>query len=386
MRVLVIAANVLSCVRIELRDDDITATCRGAWKNSISRRLVGMRTRTDWLLGASFIVGMLGCGSSSPAQPGAGTGGTDEATAGSSADAGSSSSKDAGSPDAAGSGNTSNGGKGGTSSKAGSGGSSAPKGGSGAAGKGGAAGSGSGAAGSTSTLPDDGNQLALCTMAQGDCNKGYACYSPATIFSSGRGFCSKICTMASDCDGLAPSGIKYECPTGNGTHVCEIPCTGTDDTMSCPSNMTCQQTAGGGGGAAGQSTAVYHCKYPLEESGAWGPCQDGTHKCGPDLTCNGAGLNRAGHCAQSCMMDSDCSEKPSSGSISPTCATISAARGMTPAVKLCVLSCLDAKDGCPSDLMCVNGPTMGGGGPRGGGGAGGAGGSGGGTPTYARCQ
>jgi hypothetical protein len=342
-----------------------------------------MRTRTGWLVGASFIVGVLGCGSSTPAQPSAGAGGTD-ATAGSSADAGSSSAKDAGTTDAAGKGNSANGGRGGTTSKAGSSGGSQQTGGAGASGKGGAAGN-SGAAGSTSTLPNDGNQLALCTMAQGDCNKGYACYSPGTAFSSGRGFCSKICTMPSDCDGLAPSGAKYMCPTGNGTHVCEISCTGTDDTMSCPSNMTCQQTAGGGGGAAGQNMPVYHCKYPLEESAAWGPCQDGTHKCGPNLTCNGAGFNRPGHCAQSCMMDGDCSDKPSSGSIAPTCATIAPARGMTPAVKQCVLSCLDAKDGCPDGLMCVNGPTIGGG--RGGAaGMSGAGGAGSGMPAYARCE
>jgi hypothetical protein len=325
---------------------------------------------------------MLGCGSSSHASPTGGTGGDGDAAGSPADDAGSTSNHpDSGMPtSAAGSGGKaaagSTGGKAGETAKAGSGGTKQPSGGTGAAGS-----------GSTSTnLPSDGNQLSLCSSAQGDCNKGYACYSPSTAFSTGRGFCSKVCTMASDCDGLSSGDVKYMCPTGAGTHVCEIECTGTDDTKSCPADMTCQQTSAGGGGAAGQSMpAVYHCKYPLVESPIWGACSDGTHKCATDLTCTGLASTRGGYCSKACEMDSDCGDKPSSGTISPTCATITPARGMTKAVKLCVLSCLDAKDGCPDAWMCVAAPTIGGGRGMGMGGGGGMGGTGTAMPAYARC-
>jgi hypothetical protein len=50
-----------------------------------------------------------------------------------------------------------------------------------------------------------------------------------------------------------------------------------------------------------------------------------------------------------------------------------------------VLSCLDAKDGCPDAWMCVSAPTIGGGRGMGSGGGGGTGGTGTAMPAYARC-
>jgi hypothetical protein len=259
--------------------------------------------------------------------------------------------------------------KAGSGAAAGSGGSKSSS--SSSAGTGGSSGSKAGSAGSTQSgstnLPSDGNQLSLCTMAQGDCNKGLACYAPANAFSTGRGFCSKLCTMDSDCDGLTPTSSKYTCQAGNGTRVCELVCSGTDDT-SCPSNMQCVQTAAasgggpgptagsGGSGGSGGRAASFRCKYPLETSQAFGPCDDAIHACAEGLVCNVSGGMRSGFCSKDCEMDSDCSDKPSSGSITPTCAMITAARGNTKAVKRCVLSCLDAKDGCPQGQMCIDGP------------------------------
>jgi hypothetical protein len=90
-------------------------------------------------------------------------------------------------------------------------------------------------------------------------------------------------------------------------------------------------------------------------------------------------------------MDSDCSEKPSSGSITPSCATISAGRGNMMETKLCVLSCLDKKDGCPDGTTCVEGPraSMGRGSMMGRGrgqNMADAGSANEGDPAYARCE
>jgi hypothetical protein len=310
-----------------------------------------MRARVLWLVVLGSL-GHVGCGSSNPVSPTAGTGGIK--------DAGSSPGSQSGPSDAANTGTNISAagsdsststvtGAGGAIAKAGSGGSTQSSAAAGVGGQGGAATDSS----SSAALPTDGNQLALCNMTQGDCNKGYACYAPANPLSTGRGFCSKVCTMQSDCDAVAPSSVKYTCPMGNGTRVCEILCSGTDDTTSCPSAMTCLQTSAGGG----QTKPVYHCKYPLAESPAWGPCDDGTHRCATGLNCTGVAMGRSGYCAKPCSMDADCGDKPSTGSIAPSCATITAARGTSAAVKACVLSCLDAKDGCPTGFMCVNGPA-----------------------------
>jgi hypothetical protein len=151
----------------------------------------------------------------------------------------------------------------------------------------------------------------------------------------------------------------------------------------------------GAGGNAGRGNAfvpIYHCKYPLLASPQWGPCQDGEHQCDKDATCYGSAAGRSGVCTKNCTMDSDCSDKPHGGSIEPSCATLTAARGNTPETKLCVLSCLDKKDGCPDGTTCVDGPrtSMGRGGMSMGRGRGpgmaGAGSGGESEPSYARCE
>src|SRR4029077_6523328 len=103
--------------------------------------------------------------------------------------------------------------------------------------------------------------------AQGQCNKGLACYSPG---GTGRGFCSKVCSNDKDCESLEPTSAKYVCQTGVTTPVCEIPCKSATDTNTCPADMSCQQTGttqgSGGPGSGGGPTAGLHCKYPSETS------------------------------------------------------------------------------------------------------------------------
>jgi hypothetical protein len=331
-----------------------------------------MRATKRMVTIAGFVLVASGCGGSGakPADAGPSGSGTGGSGSGSSSGTGGGSAKSG-----TGTGGSKSSGTGGSSASSGTGGSSSSgTGGSSSSGTGGSSSSGTGGSTGSVTLPTDGNQLSVCTMAQGDCNKGFACYGGSTPFSAGRGFCSKICTMDTDCDGLAPSGTKYTCTTGGGgVHMCDVVCTGTDDTTSCPAHMTCQQTAA----ATGGTMASFRCKYPLEKSGAWGPCNDGTHECDAMLTCAGttSSMSRTGYCTASCMMDGDC-PKPSSGTVTPTCITVAPARGMMMATKLCGLDCSMAMSGCPTGEVCtmIGMPTMG---------MGGMGGTGGGTR---RCE
>jgi hypothetical protein len=242
------------------------------------------------------------------------------------------------------------------------------------AGEAGASGDSSSSTGAS--YPDDGNQLAVCARTEGDCNKGLACYAPANVLSPGRGYCSKLCDMDTDCAGVSPDAAKYTCTTGPGTHTCEIACSGAEDTTGCPSGLKCLQTAaamGGGGprrggvpGAAGMggaggspaSMGQFRCRYPFDTSALWGPCEDASHVCDNGLTCS-LSARRTGHCTRSCESDDDCKDKPSSGTSTPSCATLIPARGMTPATKQCVLDCSAAKDGCPTGTQCVDGPRTG---------------------------
>jgi hypothetical protein len=374
-----------------------------------------MRSRLDWFACAVLIGALAGCGSSKS---------RDSSTSSDAAVRGEDSDNDAGPSDSNGSTRTDSSTKSdagsqssGAKSDAGRGSSSGGKGGSTSAANGGNGGNG----GNASDLPSDGNQLSLCSKAQGDCNKGLACSLSANALAESRNYCSKICETDDDCAGVTPSSAKYTCSTGGGTKMCQIACTGSDD-KSCPESMLCMQTGvtveraatGGSGGAAepragagganggngngnangnGRSVvAVYHCNYPLITSPIWGPCQDGQHQCDKDAVCYGGAADRAGVCTKNCTMDGDCSEKPSSGSITPSCATIRPARGNMMESKLCVLSCLDMKDGCPDGTTCVDGPrtsmgpgnmTMGRGRGRGMADAGSDSGS---EPSYARCE
>ncbi|HET8940253.1 MAG TPA: hypothetical protein VFN67_42725 [Polyangiales bacterium] len=318
-----------------------------------------LRSRADWFAYAVLCAALTACGSSEPEGSGSSH----------AADSGKDSDSDAGPSDSTGStkpgsNNKSDAGSA-TGSKTSGSTSSA-----GSGGKGGAGGSGGNQATATSDkLPDDGNQLSLCSMVQGDCNKGLACSGSASPVAESRNYCSKICESDEDCADVTPSSAKYTCSTGRGVELCEIACSGAEDT-SCPSNMQCVQTgvsaepaadggsagAGGNGGRGNALVPVYHCKYPLITSPLWGPCQDGEHRCDKDAICYGSAPGRPGVCTKSCAMDSDCSDKPSSGSITPSCATTSAGRGNMMETKLCVLSCLDKKDGCPDGTTCVEGP------------------------------
>jgi hypothetical protein len=217
---------------------------------------------------------------------------------------------------------------------------------------------------STATPPTTGDQLSLCSRAEGDCNKGLACQSPAMgPFSPGRAYCSKICESDDDCSGLAPEGTKYTCSTGNGTHTCEIACEGADD-KSCPSGLACTQTgrrrAAPSGDASNEDNAargaavtepVFHCRYPFEVSKTWGACGDASHVCDEGLYCAAFWFG-VGHCTHTCESDADC-EKPSSGDTQPSCVTLVPAFGENPAVKQCALSCSAAAEDCPSGLACI---------------------------------
>ena len=208
-------------------------------------------------------------------------------------------------------------------------------------------------------LPTDGNQLSLCSMAQGDCNKGFACSGSASAQAESRNYCSKICETDDDCAGLTPSSASYTCSSGRGITLCQIACSGSED-ASCPENMQCVvsgvERAANGGSGGSAFVPVYHCKYPLITSPLWGPCQDGEHQCAEDARCHRSEPGGPGVCTKACTQDSDCSEEPSSGSITPSCATIASGRGNMMETKLCVLSCLDNKDGCPDGTTCVDGP------------------------------
>ena len=217
-----------------------------------------------------------------------------------------------------------------------------------------------------------GDQLAVCSRTEGDCNQGLACHAPAGPFSAGRGYCSKICREDADCAGLAPEGTHYTCSTGPGTSTCEVACSGADD-KSCPSGLVCVQTgsrrrppaAADAGmpestGDAGTARAsafepVFGCRHGFETSKIWGLCGDATHVCDEGLRCATTFWFGAGHCTRDCETDADC-EKAESGSAKPTCATLVPAFGETPAVKQCTLSCAEAKDGCPTGLACFEGP------------------------------
>jgi hypothetical protein len=341
-----------------------------------------MRVRADWLSYGLFALSVIACASDKNEKP------QDESMSNAKDEGGKGSAGKSSSSDEAGKTSTSTGGKGGSPAKTTPNGSKndedAGPGSGGSGGSKGAAGSGGSPSSNNTTKPsEDGNQLALCSMAQGDCNKGLACHAPANALSPGRGFCSKICENDMDCSGVEPSSAKYTCATGAGTKTCELVCSGADD-KSCPSGLSCVQTAaavsgnngnggrnngrgptagtGGAGGAGGSDAgtpAQFRCRIPFDTSPTWGACADGSHVCAKEQTCSSSGFGRAGHCEQSCEMDSDCKDKPSSGSITPSCATITPARGMTAAVKRCVLDCSMAKDGCPTGAMCVDGPRMG---------------------------
>lgn len=191
-----------------------------------------------------------------------------------------------------------------------------------------------GDSGSTGQPPADGSQLATC-QGNSDCNMGLACYTFG-------GYCSQECGSDMDCENL--TGATYTCYMpgggggGGGTGVCRVECTGADDTTSCPGGMSCVYVGFGG---------IYRCAYdaPTADGGggstaAFGECQSDAD-CAAGLSCT-AFNGGNGYCTQSCQDSSDCTETPSSGSVSATCGGFG----------LCTLDCAGDAGACPDSMEC----------------------------------
>jgi hypothetical protein len=122
---------------------------------------------------------------------------------------------------------------------------------------------------------------------------------------------------------------------------------------SCPDGMICIMASGGF-----PLPATFTCQWPV---GAGDPppmtekafgmcrtdmaCKDGMscqQSSGPALPGTGA----PGYCTQSCKMTTDCTEKPGSGTISPTCQPSLLGDGV------CSLDCFGSMSGCPSGMSC----------------------------------
>ena len=182
--------------------------------------------------------------------------------------------------------------------------------------------------------PTDGSQGAACSgtmtgdSGTGGCDMGLACYTFG-------GYCSAECTGDPDCSSLPD--FTYTCflPGGGGTGVCRVECMDAMDT-NCPDGMSCIDVGGGS----------FRCAY-TGSAAAFEPCQ-ATSDCAAGLTCVPAAIG--GYCAQTgCMMDTDCTEQPTSGTLTPTCS------GFGP----CVLDCAADMTGCPDMMTCT---PLGGGG------------------------
>ncbi len=87
----------------------------------------------------------------------------------------------------------------------------------------------------------------------------------------------------------------------------------------------------------------------------WESCMAST-ECADNMLCIGGtpayGMNaaRPGHCSTTCMMSSDCTTKPSSGSIDPTCVQSGPGGG---GQMVCALNCAMMTMGCPTGMSCV---------------------------------
>ncbi|HEX2675973.1 MAG TPA: hypothetical protein VHM19_05020, partial [Polyangiales bacterium] len=257
--------------------------------------------------------------------------------------------------DATGGGSGSGAGAGGSSGMTGSG--NAGSGGSGSgsnAGSGGSTGSaGSGGSGTQAEgkPANDGTKLAACDPRDMmSCGMDLSCYTAGG--ATQVGFCTTACTMDSDCTAL---GSAFTCSTTaqqGMMNYCRQTCTGTDD-KSCPMYMSCTQVQGG-----------FRCLYDAKDLGSgtggeWDKCQI-SGDCTGDLTCTGGRQSQFGNyfgaCTSPCMMDADCKNAPSTGTIKPTCQAAGPGGSGH-----CTLRCT---------------PTLNGSGGTGGSGSGGTGGSG----------
>jgi hypothetical protein len=122
----------------------------------------------------------------------------------------------------------------------------------------------------------------------------------------------------------------FNCINVGGTFRCALP--GANG-----NNGTGGNGGFGTGGNGGQTPGT---------TPAYGECMGGG--CLEGLTCSarggGFGGGMTGYCTQQCMTTADCTETPSSGTVTPTCG-----RGGR-----CQLNCVvdDEEESCPDDMTC----------------------------------
>lgn len=247
-------------------------------------------------------------------------------------------------------------------STAGSGGANAGNGssnaGTGAAGNGtaGTGTAGNGTAGTTAPAvgkpATDGTQFAACDPDDdASCGNDLACYTADG--ATPVGYCTKTCTMDTDCTAL---GASFSCSSATQavpTQYCRSTCAGADDD-SCPAMMSCLQVTGG-----------FRCLYDTKDLGsgtaaAWHKCEisgdcTGELVCYPEGAATQGGATYAGACTGTCTMDEDCTNVPTTGNVTPTCGGGSN----------CVLNCGAANPGgapapdagtlvCPDGMECAS--------------------------------
>jgi hypothetical protein len=204
--------------------------------------------------------------------------------------------------------------------------------------------------------PSDGTQGAACSPRY-PCRSGLSCYLPsgATV-----GLCTIGCTITSACARLpipsgAPAGsgaqgASYTCSSNSPfvTGSCRISCSSAGDS-SCPTGMSCKQTAA----ATATSAAVNECVYDPKSLGMgdvqlWDKC-DTSGDCKGDHVCFGrgtmliAGTTYTGFCTQACSQSSECTKLPPSGNVTPTCG----------ADGKCMLDCTGGGQ-CPTGMTCIS--------------------------------
>jgi hypothetical protein len=180
----------------------------------------------------------------------------------------------------------------------------------------------------------DGTQGAVCPEAP--CHSGLTCASPSV---PGQGFCTALCSGDADCAALADAA--YTCITG----ICEVSCTGTSDTDSCPSGMICAAFAGVSGGG-GVHPAAYHCQYPPHTAHQWEHCDMSSNACDKGLFCTPLVWGKS-LCTTQCAKGDACPSAPPGGSIASACVPFLSSDDYS-----CDLDCSAKPDGCPAGMTC----------------------------------
>jgi hypothetical protein len=184
-------------------------------------------------------------------------------------------------------------------------------------------------------LPMTGDQLSVCDEPS-DCDMGFGCYD----VGPGQGFCTTVCEEDKDCKDL--DGADYSCSDDG---LCEVDCgRGPPGAEKCPEGLVCLQVSGPGPGGVRN-----RCKYSASagtDGDAFSACSL-PEDCDDGLQCVGALLTIPGYCTHACTAAAECSAKPSSGSIEPSCMA-----------DTCVLSCAGNADGCPTGMACIETPLF----------------------------